>query len=312
MRPVTLCKSLAGFLAFGQCHAAVTWTTIGCGANAQVDGKDITQMWNNAVDLSSNAQSKLDNLLNAITIHSREGPIARIASHVRNMFAIEYRFDRLGAIPSGSRGDVRTIRDNYKLVDEQMKANNGYIICSDADFKFTDDEPVSSGAWYVNLPGTETRMYLTSYMGLENGENNKPCSDPTIMGKTFKGLQTLPDGALKEHQAILLCDNNHRGRKKGTLERNFVAAGANPNPNEYGSASGTILHEMFHVVSNRFSDKDIPNSPQTENVAYMYNPCYWLAMENPVAAIENPDNYRILAEMLMSPSTSWAPPDDRT
>jgi hypothetical protein len=71
------------------------------------------------------------------------------------------------------------------------------------------------------------------------------------MGRTFKGQQILPDGALREHQAILFCDNNHRGRKKGTLERNFVASGANPNPNAYGSASGTILHEMFHVVGHR-------------------------------------------------------------
>ncbi|KAM0342057.1 hypothetical protein ACHAPU_009785 [Fusarium lateritium] len=149
-------------------------------------------------------------------------------------------------------------------------------------------------------------------MGLENGRNNKPCSDPSIMATTFKGQQILPGGDLREHQAILFCDNNHRGRKKGTLEPNFVAAGANPNPNQYGSGAGTLLHEMFHVAGHRFGDKYIPNSPDTEDVAYMYNPCYWLAMENPVAAIENPDNYRILAEMLMSPSTSWAPPDGRS
>ncbi|KAM0312530.1 hypothetical protein ACHAPQ_012215, partial [Fusarium lateritium] len=60
------------------------------------------------------------------------------------------------------------------------------------------------------------------------------------------------------------------------------------------------------------ADKPIPNSPETKNIAYNYNPCYWLAMEDPVAAILNPDNYRILAEMLMSPLTSWAPPTGRT
>jgi hypothetical protein len=59
------------------------------------------------------------------------------------------------------------------------------------------------------------------------------------------------------------------------------------------------VKERSHAYMRTGSD-----GPQ-ESLSYGFNKCVELAKDNPANALINPDNYRLFAEMSMSPATVW-------
>jgi hypothetical protein len=55
----TLFRALLLTIAFGQCHAAVTWTTVGCDGWT-FKGVPIDDIWDNAMLMTTNAQSRIN------------------------------------------------------------------------------------------------------------------------------------------------------------------------------------------------------------------------------------------------------------
>ena len=73
---------------------------------------------------------------------------------------------------------------------------------------------------------------------------------------------------------------------------------------------------MVEVLAPNVSrdNKDVKDWPHAytrtgADTGTLFNQCLNLANTNPAGALINPDNYRIFAEMSLSPATKWkAPP----
>ncbi|KAM0544828.1 hypothetical protein ACHAPJ_011659 [Fusarium lateritium] len=329
MRPVNLFNSLLGFIVFEQCHAAVSWTKIGC--NTNVGGASMDAIWENALNMSGNAQKVIGEVNKAENIApwSKE---ARIASNAKSMWGINYEFSTTvkKGLPDAAQETLEHVSGVYGQVDELMKRNAGYLICSDAEFIHGKFYPFESGTWYVKIPGTDDKLVLRYTAGLQNGEKHPPCSDPDLMGKSFEGIPLTGKETGQQVQAMLFCANNHITKDlRGTLALGFSTGAIlrPPNPNTFSSAAGSILHEMLHVLDDMcesillvhsafiFSeltllpdlDQQVPEF-EKEYPTYMFNACYWLALKRPLQALRNPDNYRVFAEMCQSPLTWWMAP----
>lgn len=84
---LTLSKVFLSSLALGQCYAVVTWETIGC-TGWTFDGNSIDQIWDNAIDLATNAQNQLDAIPS--TSLSRKPDAKKIAlANGRFMFGVD-------------------------------------------------------------------------------------------------------------------------------------------------------------------------------------------------------------------------------
>ncbi|KAK0099299.1 hypothetical protein ONS96_008530 [Cadophora gregata f. sp. sojae] len=68
---------------------------------------------------------------------------------------------------------------------------------------------------------------------------------------------------------------------------------------------------MVHVVGlSRYLDyADGPLEADPKDMNYGYTKCVNLADKDQAAALINPDNYRLFAEMSMSPKTEWVAAD---
>jgi hypothetical protein len=128
----------------------------------------------------------------------------------------------------------------------------------------------------------------------------------TFIGNVFPAGSTTSTGTVT---GILFCAKLLQGSAQvpyGTLANPLNAPDAS-NPDQYRSAAGTLLHEMVHAIDpTRYRDQTSPGSIGTGRNTYGVNPCMALADTNQASALLNPDNYRIFAEMSMSPGTRWS------
>lgn len=151
--------------------------------------------------------------------------------------------------------------------------------------------------------------------------NERPCSttaNPPILGQTFNGfvypagagLGTMPTGRAIGvlFCAALLQSNGYKGTLALSFSANVPSADF-PDPDQYRSASGTLLHEMIHAVdTNTYQDQKNEDLFGDDNAAYGFNRCGLLAEKAQSQALVNPDGYRIFAEMSMSSGTRWGAP----
>lgn len=83
---------------------------------------------------------------------------------------------------------------------------------------------------------------------LAQGENSRPCTDGKTLGQTFRGNYMSNDQILGSVNGILFCTNQFTSDYHGMLNLDYSTSGSPPNPDDYKSASGTILHEMIHAI----------------------------------------------------------------
>ena len=90
----------------------------------------------------------------------------------------------------------------------------------------------------VTLPGGEVAW--SKMMGL------------TVTGRIPQyNAQGEFTGEYTEVPVVFLCVGNHAGYKKATLPLNYSPAVDRDDPDNYGSAAGTIIHEMTHVAGRQ-------------------------------------------------------------
>ncbi|KAF4470858.1 hypothetical protein FALBO_2230 [Fusarium albosuccineum] len=305
MRTINLFKSLLGFLAFGQCRAAVSWTTIGCD-NVNVDGASIDAIWDSAVAMASNAQSTIDTLVNAKAIMPKS-TTSRVADNAKYMWGLKFGFSKVSGLDSASKDRLSQVSSVYAQAEALMPKNSGFLICSGESLTWGVTDDFMTGVWHAKIPGTDDSLVLLFSAGHPQGAASRPCTDGETMGRTFRG-QYVSNGKTEEVVGILLCTNQISNDWKGALSLGYSPGGSDPNPNDYKSAAGTALHEMIHAVDmNKYLDQTSPHFGEGK-VAYGFNRCYYLAMTEPKIALMNPDNYRVFAEMCMSPATRWVAP----
>ncbi|KAF4975546.1 hypothetical protein FZEAL_7692 [Fusarium zealandicum] len=308
MRTVNLFKSLLGYLAFERCRADVSWTTLGCDS-VNINGASVDALWDSAVAMASNAQSTIDTLVNARGIVPRSTN-SRAANAAKYMWGLKFPFSKLAGLDNAAKDTLRQVSSVYARAEGLMRQNSGFLFCSGNSLTWGVVADYLNGAWYATIPGTDDVLVLLFTAGGPHGEASRPCTDGETMGRTFKGRYISSNGQVPDELlvGILFCSNQFGSDWKGALTLGYPTEGKDPDPNHYKSAAGTILHEMIHAVDmNTYLDHTSPHFAEGQ-VAYGFNRCYYLALSEPKRALMNADNYRVFAEMCMSPATTWGAP----
>ncbi|KAH8765138.1 hypothetical protein BGZ57DRAFT_857273 [Hyaloscypha finlandica] len=317
---LTLSRALLSSLAFGQCYAAVTWRTVGCDGWTH-DGKNIDQIWDNAQALVTNAQARIDAIPDGNSVFDE--PARRAGGNAKFMFGINFnRFtgiDQAGKVvmasarvPSTNSGNVIKSNTAGALFD----MSNAFLFCGANTWTrgTWDNNPLMQDVWYAKIQTGAITEYLVPNVYSPAG-TPRPCTEkdekgkPLYVAKTFATTQVIDNGVegqapvSTEFIGIILCSTE---LVKAVLEPGFAATDPTPekpSPDKYISLSGTLVHEMVHVVGrSRNTNYDDGQPPR-----YGFNLCTDLANTDQNKALIMPDNYRIFAEMSMSPATKWFP-----
>ncbi|KAE9365572.1 hypothetical protein N431DRAFT_518986 [Stipitochalara longipes BDJ] len=327
---IKLFKVLLSFIAFGQCHAAVTWTTIGCNGFT-FDGSTIDQIWDNANLMASNAQSQISLIpSNILTSTFRDG--AKTAgANAKLMFGI--KFGKSGTDSDGktTMATVNTNSANYQAVyadiqkglaktltaspppanappnapPNNFNLNNAYLFCGANGLthgRFPGLSDMMQDVWYATVTNGGVTEYIVP-ASFASANYPKPCTETgknAYSGKTFTAQRFL-NGVVTEFVGIILCTNQQEGLK-GILTQGFTTTADTATPNKWLSASGTLVHEMAHVVGHARGQTWIDDS-------YYFDECVNLAQTRPADTLKNPDNFRIFSDMSMSPTTEWKAPN---
>ncbi|KAI1320667.1 hypothetical protein F5Y16DRAFT_82452 [Xylariaceae sp. FL0255] len=294
--------------------AQVAWTTIECNGNT-VAGESVANIWQNAIDMTTNAQNAITTLTSNNVITALKNP-STLANNAKWMFDISVTWYKI--LPSSSRTTLTsTVAPVFTNVLSYLNSNEGYLICGGTTAQ-QGTVGSAANAWYYTLPGTGDLLVLSG-----QAPNMAPCSappagTPPTLAQTFNGmvypagsgLGATPTGTAK---GILLCttlmdSNGYRG----TLPAGFSATLPSPDfpvPDQYRSAAGTLIHEMIHATDpGKYQDQKDSSLFGDNNAAYGFNRCALLATKAQSQAFVNPDGYRIFAEMCMSPNTRWGAP----
>ncbi|PVH84027.1 hypothetical protein DL98DRAFT_528877 [Cadophora sp. DSE1049] len=316
---LTLSRALLSSLAFGQCYAAVTWRTIGCDGWTH-DGKNIDQIWDNAQALVTNAQARIDAIPDGNSVFDE--PARRAGGNAKFMFGIN--FNRFTGIDQAGKVVMASARGMYDAIQSGLARtlvgtepntagavfdmSNAFLFCGANGLTHGtwDNNPLMQDVWYAKIQtGAITEYLVPSFSSHERDENGNPLYE----AKTFTTTQIIDNGV--EGQApvttqfigIILCPTEGT---KAVLEPGFAATDPTPekpSPDKYISVSGTLVHEMVHVVGQSRNK----NYDDGEPLRYGFNLCTDLANTDQNKALILPDNYRIFAEMSMSPATKWFP-----
>lgn len=317
----SLFKALIAAIALGHSRAAIPWRTVNCNG-VTIGGQSIDAIWDNARDIAQNAGSAIGKLVAANAIIPRS-ETSRIADNAKALFGIDFGFTMVTGLSQPARTTMTTVKAVFDGIVTQMQANNGYLWCGDDAFVHGpahDPDLDYLEAWQYPIPGTNDVLVLAGKTGLtkirlcDEGSTDQPLLGETLRGQ-FRST-TGPNGATQVNNVvgILLCVRNlekqvtEDKRLKAVLPLGydtgtFVKPG--PDPDTYSSVPGTIVHEMVHFRDwNYYKDQTLDNNGET---AYRYARAATLAKQAASSDkyLRNPDNYRVFAEMCMSPATRW-------
>jgi hypothetical protein len=101
---INLSKALLSFIALGQCHAAVTWRTIGCDGWT-FKGVSIDDIWDNANVMAANAQTQISAIPTS--------PLGMTSSNAKNAganakFMFGINFNKVLGMNSAGRATTTT------------------------------------------------------------------------------------------------------------------------------------------------------------------------------------------------------------
>ncbi|RYP81601.1 hypothetical protein DL770_005852 [Monosporascus sp. CRB-9-2] len=323
-------RASLSFLAFQQSLAAVTWRTIGCDGWT-FKGKSIDAIWDNAVLMTTQAQSQIDAIPTRMRMGGFNDLQKRAGANAEFMFGVN--FNRFTGLGSAGLATMRTAKTMYSDIQkglqgtlDNLDVGNAYLFCGANGLtkspipEYRDPGPIWHAEVEIDLPGENpgeidrvTEYILLSFAA--NREAGEPCAEPgqNYAGKTFTATQRI--GEVEEQfVGIILCPN--RWEENGykifaTLDQGFPAEASEENKypyiGDYNSVSGTLVHEMTHVVG-RVRD----NQKYQDDNRVGFKAAVKLAQDDQPAALTNPDTYRIFAEMSMSPSTKWGQPNPQS
>ncbi|KAL6407526.1 hypothetical protein AUP68_08545 [Ilyonectria robusta] len=332
-------KILVSFLAIGQ-SLGITWTRIGCddawlADHIDAQGGPMTidpdAVWANAVALSKGAREAIASL-SGYKPFPRE---ARKNAGASANFIWNTEFAAHRGLASSSEGDMDEVTSVYRDIESALAgtlqvstAQPGYLFCGGRELTKDRvpgirDDPV----WYATVTeaGEGGRLGTTDYIipRVFEGAQTKPCKEEgsqAYFGKTFYGKKA-GSGPEEEILGIVLCPNHFKTaglRGYATLDEGYATEAMNGNKKPYvayyHSLSGTLLHDMVHVVGHA-------RDPRPPPAGGCFRDQYKLARGvptdpsgNPDKAaheqmLHNPDGYRLFAEMCRSPDTAWGYPD---
>ncbi|OIW34582.1 hypothetical protein CONLIGDRAFT_688480 [Coniochaeta ligniaria NRRL 30616] len=307
----SLFKTLIAAVVIGHCGAAVTWTAVGC-QGVTLGGQSIDTIWDNARDMSQNAASVIGKLVAANAIIPRSDT-SRVANNAESLFGIDFGFTMMNGLPSAAQTTMNTVRGVFDGIVTQMQADNGYLWCGDNSFVYQSslnpDNPAEK-AYQYRIPGSNDVIVLAGYTAL----GITPCSGRSTLGETLRGVFRTPNAAGGTQEAnvvgIILCVNALQSQIqdkgwKAVLPLGYDTGPSSkpgPDPDSYNSVSGTILHEMVHFLDwNQYlCERRARDGLPLCSRGHSRSGC-----GNRRAYLKNPDNYRVFAEMCMSPGTRW-------
>ncbi|RDW92916.1 uncharacterized protein DSM5745_00238 [Aspergillus mulundensis] len=312
--------------------AVLTWTPVGC-AGVTANGVTIDSIWDNALLMVQTAQTRIDSIRN-FPIKAKSTR-ARVANNAHYMFGIDVNWST--GFASSTKKTLSDVRSIYSRMESKMNEDTNYLLCNDNGFQWGNIGGYTTGVWYYAFPGTNDALILRSTAGNSAGDpivpkqlsydfeanagpstnqneskaSQRPCGESNLAGETFTGeyMSSTAGGTVQYTQttAILLCVQNQL-MYKPTLELGFTVSDNKGIADEYESVSGTIVHEMVHALNTHmYWDQTHPDFPNDGLPGYGFDKCMILATKSPQQALVNPDNYRIFAEMCMSPKTEWQP-----
>ncbi|PMD16806.1 hypothetical protein NA56DRAFT_708373 [Hyaloscypha hepaticicola] len=321
---ISLFKALLLFISFGKCYAAIPWTLIGCD-EYKFRGADIDTIWANANQMVTNAQKQIDLIPgNRITLMTTSG--ASIAG-ANAAFMFNIPWDAKTGTNSAGKATMGTVDDVYTNVGQAMAKtlkgtaidpNTGQLVFDltrDEAFLFCEGGGLTRGdfpgnifggpVWYAKVENAGQTEYVAPQYA--TGSLQQPCTEKAedYIGKTFisKHIIQRPGHAdvISDVTGVILCPNRQTNPDAlPALSPNFVP-GPDRNVNAYISAPGILIHEMVHVVGR--------SRGQTwGDVAYAFTNCLNMAKTDQNTALQNPDNYRLFAEVSQSPKTEWLAP----
>ncbi|KAH8666485.1 hypothetical protein BX600DRAFT_511414 [Xylariales sp. PMI_506] len=313
MRIQLLMKGVLALAMAKRCYADISWTSVGCDSIV-IKTYSMGTIWDNALSMTTNAVDQIADVTDASVIVPLTAT-SRMADNLKYMFGSNFKFN--GALDSTSTSNLATVSGIYDGIVSLLSSNNGYVFCGGGDLEWSSElTDFTNGVWYYPLPDTtDNQVLVFSFTAGSGSENNRPCTDGSTIGRAFTALQYQSVAGVDiiptEIKAFLLCTNQLPSAMQGTLSEGYTTSDSKPNPDDYRSVSGTIIHEMMHLLSNSYYDKesaDFPDDADIGQVAYYAARCGYLALKDIASAITNPDNYRIFAEMAFSPSTRWGAP----
>ncbi|KAI1375972.1 hypothetical protein F4677DRAFT_91869 [Hypoxylon crocopeplum] len=307
-----LLRALLSLLTLGQVHAVVTWRTIGCD-NWSFKGASIDDIWDNALLMTTNAQSQRNAIpTNAAGMLSGNG--RRAGANAKFMFGV--KFDKLTGMDAAGTTTMNTVNDIYTRIQSGLEGtlpgidvDNAFLFCESNGLTYGNfpGNPFQQAVWYTTVTNGPVTEYIALQYTAGRGPG-KPCmevgKDQIYQARTFDTVQVI-NGNPQTFTGVILCPEQFEKnglRVVPTLSQGFnaVVSGNNkrPTPADYNSISGNLVHEMTHVVGRSQGRRYLDE-------AAGFNQCLDLAIRDQSTALTNPDNYRVFAEMSMSPSTKW-------
>ncbi|KAH6886289.1 hypothetical protein B0T10DRAFT_550072 [Thelonectria olida] len=325
----TMLRVLLCFLSIGQCLAVIPWKPIGCD-DWSFQGKTIQDIWDNAIELATQAQSQIDLIPTTFSLkHSEAEKLSGANAHF--MFNVNFRDHR--GLDEAGQTTMSTVRTMYTDILKGfagtlkgLDVEDSFLFCGANGLEHTVvpgllDTPVWH-ARFEHRDENDPENVKTEYLILRYASSvdyPEPCTEVTEIytGKTLDVVRFV-DNNDREFTGIILCPNvfaeaTVNGEPRPipvvpTLAKGFATEkkGSNKYPyaGDYNSISGTLLHEMTHVVG-RFRDKMKYPDPATG-----FQEGNELAKKDLAAALINPDTYRVFSEISMSPNTRWGMPDE--
>ncbi|KAL1835378.1 hypothetical protein VTJ49DRAFT_6913 [Mycothermus thermophilus] len=298
---------LAAFL-FVPSVAAIPWQTYTC-AGKTYKGKTIEDIYNNALEMAERARERVYAVRHAnfAKFLKPDEPFACMANNIKWLWGTKPHA-HLKTLTSADKDALDTVIANYDKAINMLKSGNVVLYCDSEAWDWLETLSFMLGAWTHRVSSTEQYIRLKDAgQMLPIGEERKPICSDNMLGSTSSGHREVTNeaGMVVDRQTvhtIILCLGLHT-RQPATLSADYTPAVSSRfgNPDDYGSAAGTLLHEIFHTLGEGYDDKVIHG-----NFAYRYSNAVSLAQTRQADALYNPDNYRIFAEMSMAHSkTRW-------
>ncbi|KAH8664518.1 hypothetical protein BX600DRAFT_550542 [Xylariales sp. PMI_506] len=307
------------FLAFRQCHAQIPWVTVGCD-QFELGGTplDATAVWNNGKAMAANAMSQIDAIPTSLAGMTRTNA-RQAGANAEFMFNVNFKaISGLDTPGQATMSNVRTVFENILAgfngnlngVDNQ----DTFLFCGGYGLTYgvVPGSPLQNPTWYAPITRNGvTRNVVLSYAA----SNTQPCLEgqrtAAYAGRTFNAV-VYTGNVRTEYNGVILCPNQWAPdgiTAVPTLALNYPTSPApgakRPSAQDYNSIAGSMLHEMAHIVAR--AQGPAVATTWAQELGSCFDKCYDLARKDP-RALTNADNYRVFAEMSMSPATKWGAP----
>ncbi|KAI1760930.1 hypothetical protein GGR53DRAFT_525566 [Hypoxylon sp. FL1150] len=309
----TLYQGLILFLAVWQCSAAVTWRAIGCDGWS-FDGTSMDTIWDNAILMAANAQSAIQAVPTGVPNPFKDEE-KRARGNVNFMFGVSSSVMGIDSDGKQALEDARSMYENIEMALrgtlKGFDVNNAFFFCeahgmTNGIFPGSGKYSMIHIRFVIKVTNGDATAYIVLSYATDAGAK-QPCSTEETSkyeARTFTVFQ-YTSGPPVRFVGVIVCPGRFQEKGKSvvaTWPQGFLTVPSRGNkyssPDDYMSLAGTLIHEITHVVGRT-------QGRTYRDHEYEFNRCLDLARTRRQDALINPDNYRIYAEMSMSPETRW-------